>query len=191
MSTNDPGPSQDAGLLRPGGLIPPRTLSGRFGITDVSPSVESGRRPVKAVEGEDLAISATVFREGHDALGVDAVFSDPDGETWVVPMWQADGIDRWETTFRFLAQGDWSFAVQAWHDPVVTWRHRAEIKVPAGVDVELELEEGALTLERIAERLPDDSNHAAEILREAIAALRDTRRPGEARLAVALASDVE
>ncbi|MCB0918415.1 MAG: DUF3416 domain-containing protein [Actinobacteria bacterium] len=166
-------------------------MSGRFGITDVSPSVEGGRRPVKAVQGEDVTIEATVFREGHDELGVDAVLTDPHGESFTVPMWEADGIDRWATTFRFMEKGDWSLAIQAWHDPVATWRHKAEIKIPADVDTELELEEGALVLERVKEQLPDESSHAEEILTEAIAALRDTRRPGAARLAVALASDVE
>ena len=52
------------GLGRPGGLVPPPTLSGRFGICDVQPSVESGRRPAKAVVGELVTIAAEVFREG-------------------------------------------------------------------------------------------------------------------------------
>ena len=45
-------------------------------------------------------------------------------------------------------------------------------------------------LERVADDLPPGSAHAEEILTTSAAALRDTRRPGEARLAVALASDV-
>ncbi len=166
-------------------------MSGRFGICDVQPSVESGRRPAKAVVGELVTIAAEVFREGHDALGVEAIVCSPDDEEYRVRLHPlGGGLDRWEGQFRFPAEGDWTFTIHAWHDPADTWRSRATIKVPAGVDVDLELEEGARVLERVADDLPPGSAHAEEILTTSAAALRDSRRPGEARLAVALASDV-
>ncbi|WP_281445762.1 maltotransferase domain-containing protein, partial [Paenarthrobacter nicotinovorans] len=52
---------------------------GRFPITAVQPVVEGGRFPAKALPGEDLVVGATVFREGHDQLGVSAVLLDPRG----------------------------------------------------------------------------------------------------------------
>ena len=51
----------------------------RIPITDVSPVVERGRYPVKAVAGESLTVSANVFREGHDLLGAGVVLTDPQG----------------------------------------------------------------------------------------------------------------
>ncbi len=181
----------DPGLGRPGGLVPPPTLTGRFGICDVTPSVESGRRPTKAAVGEVLTITATIFREGHDALGAEVVLLAPDGEEHRVRLAPvADGLDHWAAQFRFSTAGDWTFTIRAWHDPADTWRKRAAIKVPAGVDVDLELEEGARVLERVAENLPRRASHAKEILMSSATALRDTRRPGEARLAIALAPDV-
>ncbi len=181
----------DEGLGRPGGLVPPPTLSGRFGICDVSPSVESGRRPAKVAVGEVITFGATVFREGHDALGAEVVLCDPEGEEHRIRMTAlGGGLDRWEARFRFRVPGDWTFTIRAWHDPADTWRGRATIKVPAGIDVDLELEEGAQVLERVADDLPPGSKHAQELLSTSADALRDTRRPGEARLAVALASDV-
>ncbi|MGA0946360.1 MAG: maltotransferase domain-containing protein, partial [Candidatus Nanopelagicales bacterium] len=51
----------------------PAVLVGRIPITDVSPCVEGGRLPAKAVVGEHIPIRATVFREGHGSLGAEVV----------------------------------------------------------------------------------------------------------------------
>ncbi len=184
-----PPTAPDPGLGRPGGLTPPPTLAGRFGICDVWPSVEAGRRPVKAVVGEELALAATVFREGHDTLAAEVILHSPGGSRHrrrLHPVGQ--GMDRWEAAFRFDEEGDWAFTVRAWHDPVGTWRHRAEVKIPAGVDVDLELAEGASVIDRVAAPLPEGDERA--VLEQAAAALRDDDRPAPARLAVALAPDV-
>ncbi|MGP4029437.1 maltotransferase domain-containing protein, partial [Actinomadura sp. 3N407] len=42
---------------------------GRIPILDVAPVVGCGRWPAKAVVGETVEVSATVFREGHEMLG--------------------------------------------------------------------------------------------------------------------------
>ena len=42
---------------------------GRIVISDVEPVVDCGHRQAKAVAGETFEVSATVFREGHEALG--------------------------------------------------------------------------------------------------------------------------
>ena len=52
---------------------------GRIPILDVEPSVDCGRRPAKAVNGETFEVSATIFREGHGALGAGVVLRDPSG----------------------------------------------------------------------------------------------------------------
>ncbi|PZH10080.1 alpha-1,4-glucan--maltose-1-phosphate maltosyltransferase, partial [Streptomyces sp. NTH33] len=52
---------------------------GRIPVRDVRPAVECGRRPAKAVTGETFQISATVFREGHDAVAANVVLRDPAG----------------------------------------------------------------------------------------------------------------
>ncbi|MBL3669895.1 DUF3416 domain-containing protein, partial [Streptomyces sp. M2CJ-2] len=44
-----------------------RTI-GRIPVRDVRPAVECGRRPAKAVVGETFEVTATVFREGHEAV---------------------------------------------------------------------------------------------------------------------------
>ncbi|WP_279433115.1 maltotransferase domain-containing protein, partial [Actinomadura bangladeshensis] len=51
---------------------------GRIPILDVAPVVGCGRWPAKAVVGETVEVSATVFREGHEMLGAAVVLRTPD-----------------------------------------------------------------------------------------------------------------
>lgn len=149
---------------------------------DVWPTVESGRRPTKGAVDEEIPVEATVIREGHDALAVDLVAVRPDGSRCdpirMVDLGQSS--DRWRATFRPDSEGEWGFVIEAWSDPYGTWTHRAGIKVPAGVDIELELEEGARVLDRAAVGVPADE---VEPLIAAAAALRNVDLPEESRLA--------
>ncbi len=164
---------------------PTRTAStGRYAIEDVSPVVAHGTRPVKAVVGETFTVSATVFREGHDAVNATAVLRGPDAVEISVPMHPTGELDRWAAAVTPTATGDWTFTVEAWGDPVETWRHRVEIKVPADIDAELELREGAIVLEHAMSGLP--RGKVRDPLKAAVHALRDIARPPVARLAVAL-----
>jgi starch synthase (maltosyl-transferring) len=164
---------------------------GRIPVLDVRPVVQRGRRPAKAVTGETFEISATVFREGHDAVAANVVLKDPEGRPgpWTPMRELAPGTDRWGATVSAGAPGLWTFAVEAWGDPVTTWRHHAQIKIPAGMDTDLVLEEGARLYERAAAGVPDDGRNT--VILAAISALRDDTRPAAARLAGALTPEVD
>ncbi|MDM8085034.1 alpha-1,4-glucan--maltose-1-phosphate maltosyltransferase [Cellulomonas cellasea] len=163
-------------------------------MVDLSPVVDAGRWPAKAVVGEAVPIRATVFREGHDAVAATAVLVGPDGRdrsrTRMVDI--APGLDRFEGRLAPDSVGLWGFRVEGWSDPYGTWTHDASIKVEAGIDVELMLAEGALLLERAATRGEDGRlpEPAAQVLLGAVKALRDTSRPPQARLAAALSDPV-
>ncbi len=160
-------------------------------MRNVSPSVEGGRWPSKAVIGEALPIRATVFREGHDAVAATAVLIDPDGvEHSRLPMVDVSpGNDLFEATVVPDALGRWTFRVEGWSDPYGTWHHDATIKVHADVDTELMLTEGALVLKRVLEGVDLESADATTI-KAAIKGLSDTSRPALARLAAGTAPDV-
>ncbi|MGF1425299.1 alpha-1,4-glucan--maltose-1-phosphate maltosyltransferase [Kitasatospora sp. LaBMicrA B282] len=151
---------------------------GRIPITDVRPAVAGGQRAARLVPGEPLEVSATVFREGHEEVGAQLVLTDPDGkELSAVPMVQrVRGTDRFAAEITVDRVGDWSYRVEAWGDPFATWRRAALVKVPAGLEVDLTLEEGA--------RLLDRAGLAAADL------VRDTTRPADRRLAAALDASV-
>ncbi|MFE9441207.1 maltotransferase domain-containing protein, partial [Streptomyces sp. NPDC006602] len=167
------------------------TAVGRIPVLDVRPVVQHGRRPAKAVTGETFEISATVFREGHDAVAANVVLTDPEGRLgpWTPMRELAPGTDRWDATVSADAPGRWTYTVEAWGDPVTTWRHHAQIKIPAGMDTELVLEEGARLYERAAADIPKKGKR--QVLRAAVAALRDETRPAATRLAAALTPEVD
>ncbi|MFI2546054.1 alpha-1,4-glucan--maltose-1-phosphate maltosyltransferase [Streptomyces rochei] len=167
------------------------TVVGRIPVLDVRPIVRQGRRPAKAVTGESFQVSATVFREGHDAVAANVVLKDPEGRPgpWTPMRELAPGTDRWGATVTAGESGLWTYAVEAWSDPVTTWRHHARIKVPAGIDTGLVLEEGARLHERAAAEVPGDADR--RVLLAAVDALRDEDRPAASRLAGALTPEVD
>ena len=107
--------------------------------------------PAKAVVGESIPIRATVFREGHDAVNASVAHR---------PERQSSGSSR--CTHHTLGlrlvdslrgarhRGLWTFRVEGWSDPWETWVHNAEIKIPAGIDVELVCAEGRALFEKSA-----------------------------------------
>ncbi|MER5781068.1 alpha-1,4-glucan--maltose-1-phosphate maltosyltransferase [Streptomyces mobaraensis] len=161
-------------------------MIGRIPVLDLAPLVDCGRRPAKAVVGESFEVTATVFREGHDAVGANVVLRDASGRSgpWTPMRELAPGTDRWGAEVTPDAEGRWTYAVEAWSDPVTTWRHAARIKIPAGIDTELVLEEGARLYERAAGGVPKSEGREAVLA--AVDALRDTERPVADRLAAAL-----
>ncbi|MFH9932968.1 alpha-1,4-glucan--maltose-1-phosphate maltosyltransferase [Streptomyces olivaceus] len=164
---------------------------GRIPVRDVHPVVENGRRPAKAVTGESFEVSATVFREGHDAVAANVVLKDPEGRPgpWTPMRELAPGTDRWGAEVTPDAPGHWTYRVEAWSDPVSTWRHHARIKIPAGIDTGLVLEEGAELYRRAAEGVPADSGRA--VVLAAADTLHDDTLPVATRLAAALTPQVD
>jgi starch synthase (maltosyl-transferring) len=165
-------------------------MTGRIPIFDVSPIVAGGRYPAKAVVGESFEVTATVFREGHDAVAATAVLRDQRGKERQRVRMHGIGEDRWAATLTPDGEGDWTFSVEGWGDPINTWRHTAHIKIEASQDVDLVFTEGAKLLDRAARALPRGLANERTLLRDTAKALRDVRRPPEVRLAAALAPDV-
>ena len=164
---------------------------GRFPIFDVWPTVAEGNRPAKASVGERIRVRATSTREGHDSLGVSVVLTSPEGHE-TTHRATLTGNDIYVADIRPSSMGTWSFRVEAWDDPWGTWHHAAGLKVPAGVDVELELLTGALLLERaIVETLASKPTEIINAVMRAVGALRDTSMPAEERLAIAFDSVID
>lgn len=165
-------------------------MIGRIPVLDIRPLIDCGRRPAKAVVGETFQVSATVFREGHDQVRANVVLRDPSGRSgpWTPMRELAPGTDRWGADVTPTTEGHWTYTVEAWSDPVGTWRRHAGVKIPAGTDTGLVLEEGARLHERAAAGVPKSDGREA-VLR-AVDGLRDERRGAAERLAAALAADV-
>ncbi|MFC1416093.1 maltotransferase domain-containing protein [Streptacidiphilus cavernicola] len=165
---------------------PPPPGEGRLQITDVRPEVDHGRRPVRAVPGELFEVSATVFREGHESIAAHVLLAPEGGGARPLRFPLAEpvpGTDRFAAEVAVDREGDWTYRVEAWTDPVATWLQVAAAKVPARVDLELVFAEGALLLRQVlAAHCPaDGADPAAEALVDA-AAGNDPLLPAERAL---------
>jgi starch synthase (maltosyl-transferring) len=132
---------------------------GRLGLTSVSPVVAGGRLSAKAVVGEPVPVSAVIFREGHDAVSANVALRGPGGaRIRFVPMTPgALGTDEWHATVVLDREGGWTFVVEAWSDPMATWRHNVTVKIEAGQgaeDLANDLEIGARVFDKLAKTLP-------------------------------------
>ncbi len=158
-------------------------MIGRIAVTDVHPVVDGGAFPARATAGELLEVRATVFREGHDLVGATAILRGPGRAVARAHLELVDpGIDLFVGYVRVGDPGAWTLQVEGWADPVATWRHTVEVKVAAGVDVALELEEGARLFERAAPGVPK-ARRAAVL--DVAARLRDETHDVHQRLALA------
>ena len=152
-------------------------MAGRTGsiiIENVQPQLEGGRYPVKAVAGEQVRVTADVFKEGHDELVVVARYrtltprADEPREVRLRPL----GNDAWEGSLPVPVNGLYAFTIEAWPDQVRTWADELRRKVEAGREVRSELLEGEALLRAAAERAASARPADAARLRQAAAALQ-------------------
>lgn len=127
----------------------------RLAIEAVQPIIECGRFASKCLCGREFPVTAVIFSDGHEQLAADLLWRASGEATWQrVPM-QALGNDHWSATLRIDQQGRGEFAIEAWLDVYASFRQELVKKLGAGVPVELELQEGAQLVRRIAAQAPE------------------------------------
>ncbi len=146
-------------------------MLGRITIDDVRPATPSREFPPKAVVGEEVRVSADIFKDGHDLLAARVRWRRVGRAKWHTAPMRAEVNDRWSGTIVPGEVGRHEVVVEAWRDRFATWRHDVEIKAAAGDDIEVELEEGARILEDLAAKLR--SRPRKRVL-DAVAGLRRT-----------------
>jgi starch synthase (maltosyl-transferring) len=150
-------------------------------IDDVHPRTPAGFA-AKAVAGEVVAVSATVIADGHDVLAARVRWRRTGEDPWQSEPLACAGNDHWIGAITVGDIGAHELVIEAWTDRYATWRHEIDVKAAAGLDVELELEEGARLLEDLAEgvAIPDGDR-----LRAAAAGIRRTSCSLPVRMAAA------
>jgi starch synthase (maltosyl-transferring) len=141
-------------------------------IDDVHPRTPAGF-PAKAAVGEVVAVSADIFRDGHDIL---AARVRVDEQSW--PLTDV-GNDRWEGTLALTELGAHELVVEAWVDRFATWRHDVQVKAGAGQDLATELEEGIALFQQLIPHVPELRR---PIVEEAAAALARESCTADVRL---------
>ncbi|MDQ1444334.1 MAG: hypothetical protein QOI20_798, partial [Acidimicrobiaceae bacterium] len=124
----------------------------RIVIDDIRPRTPTGRYPAKAVIAEPLDITATIFKDGHDLLAARVCWRAADTKTWAEAAMSVEsaGLDLWSAAIAPTQLGLHEVAVEAWYDEWATIKHKLKAKLDAGQEVDVELAEAALAVERRA-----------------------------------------
>lgn len=161
------------------------SLIGRLPITAVKPVVDGGDYPAKAFVGEVIPFSAVVFREGHDALGVEVILTSPTAKVSVLRMKSGPaGSDAWHAEAKLDEQGEYTFQIRAFGDDYETWHHNSTMKLAVGVDEELMMLEGVVLFANAASEAERTASEAKALV-ELAEKLSDKSKSAKARLAEA------
>ncbi|WP_042879002.1 alpha-1,4-glucan--maltose-1-phosphate maltosyltransferase [Cupriavidus necator] len=115
----------------------------RIAIERVEPACDDGRFAVRRIVGERVTVSADIWMDGHDKLAAAVLWRAPGESDWHEAPLQPVINDRWEGSFPLVALGRHEFTVEAWRDAYATWLDEIGKKRAAGLNVALEIEEGA------------------------------------------------
>ena len=124
----------------------------RIAIEGIDPSIDGGRFPARAVAGRPFAIRADVFGEGHDEVRAALLVWKPGDRKPVEHPMEFLVNDRWEAVVTPEAPGDLFYTVIGWRDDWGFWAHGTQKKIAAGLNVDVEFQEG---IEIVQRAIPD------------------------------------
>ncbi|MBV5299823.1 MAG: DUF3416 domain-containing protein, partial [Rhodoferax sp.] len=104
-------PEIDSGC-NPNSRIPkdyPRVI-----IEAVKPQIAGGHFPIKRVVGEKVAVSADVYKEGHDRLAVLLKVRKLGATEWQQSPMTLSANDRWHGEFTTDTVGPWEYTIEGY-----------------------------------------------------------------------------
>ena len=165
----------------------------RIRIAKPAPVLDNGRYAVKRTVGDTVAVSADIFRDGHEKLKAVVRYKAPGGRRWLeAPMHALDahvsGV-RWAGEFTVGTTGAWQWSIEAWTDRWATWNDELRRKVDADLDEDLssEIAEGVLFIEKA---LAKCKGEARKSLQAALEVLKDADAPIQQKFDVALGPEL-
>lgn len=118
----------------------------------VKPSLNNGQYPIKRVEGESVAVTATIIADGHDLIRARIRYRHDRQRTWrevdMAEAWQ----DHFTGTFTVDKKGAYQYTVIAWMDHALSWHRDIQKKIAALQKVTVELQMGALYCQAAAKQ---------------------------------------
>ena len=122
-------------------------------IENVDPCINGGRYPIKRVIGQELKVSADIFKDGHDQISANLKWRKASTADWNRTPMRPTENDRWEGICHFIENARHEFTIEAWEDHFKSWQVEFGKKYGAGnTDLRTEIDEGALMVERASER---------------------------------------
>ncbi|WP_245826361.1 alpha-1,4-glucan--maltose-1-phosphate maltosyltransferase [Spirosoma rigui] len=162
----------------------------RVVIENVSPELDGGRFPIKAVPGDVIAVEADIFADGHDYLSARLLYKQAGDPAWIEANMALLGNDRWGASFVVERQGQCLYTIEGWVDHLASWQHEIHLKVADGQHIASELQAGAQYVDGMLHRAGGspsgkpkkgaDETPDVTALREMAALFRDPARYDEA-----------
>ena len=150
----------------------------RVVIEAITPEVDGGRFPAKRTVGDQVAVEADVFADGHDAVAASLLANRVGTPEWTEIRMRPLVNDRWTAAFRVSELGHYRFKVRGWVDGFETWRRDLLKRIQAETDTEVDYQIGANLVDETAERA---TGADASWLRNRAKVLRSQQQPKELR----------
>ena len=100
-------------------------------VQGVTPQIDAGRFPAKRIVGDEVAVEANVFGDGHDHVYALLKYKRKGGKDWKsIPM-ESLGNDRWRALFPVEEQGRYVYTIVGGEDHFDTWRSDLEKRLKA------------------------------------------------------------
>ncbi len=112
--------------------------AGRVIIERVTPELDGGRHPVKAVVGDIMVIEADIFTDGHEKIGCDLLWRPRDQAEWDRVPLTFVANDRWRGHFSPGRNTRYHYTIEAWRDPFASLLDGIVKKRAAGVALAVE-----------------------------------------------------
>ncbi len=116
-------------------------------IENLRPLINGGRYSAKRIAGDDLAVEADVFKDGHDVVAAALKWRLVGEPRWHETAMSFVDNDRWRGICSLNAAGVYEYTVEAWTDTFRSWRDEFTKKFEAGIsDLTAEALEGAVLI---------------------------------------------
>ncbi|WP_300329010.1 alpha-1,4-glucan--maltose-1-phosphate maltosyltransferase [Accumulibacter sp.] len=152
-------------------------------IEAVEPQIDGGHFPVKRVVGEKLAVSADIYKEGHDKLAALLKVRPVGTATWQESPLQPGDNDRWHGEFTVTSIGRWEYTIEAYAERYLSWVDEIGKKNVPGAQLTSELLEGLAILKKSAALAQGEDRSRMQSI---IAAIESALAAGEQQGAVDL-----
>ncbi len=143
-------------------------------IEHVQPQVDEGAFPTKKVVGEPVNVTASIHCDGHNHISAQVVFKKVNASQWSSSQMKLaqPGLDQWLGQFKIEELTNYEFSIEAWIDHFQNWKHDTKKKLTAGLDIDLDLREGAALILETADKAKGDEaaalrNYAAAVHKDA------------------------
>ena len=122
-------------------------------IENLDPCIDGCRYSIKRVIGQELKVSADIFKQDNDQVSASLKWRKVTSTDWNQTPMRPTGNDRWEGVCHFVENARHEFTIEAWEDHFKSWQVEYSKKYGAGnTNLRTELDLGSILVQQAAER---------------------------------------